>query len=302
MPVRVPAPPTTAGRRRAWLPSKEGLETEARPSSEKYTEATRSATRRSGRPAGDIAPPARTGSLTRAGLGGTALKHTQGTPVEKAARRWVISTPSVVDVGAESNVALLRSPDRLSLFDTWQAGTLTVTQAGYCVKRRVLAATAIAAGWRGFSALAGLSSLATTSGSLATTSAASSRRGHGTTMTHRARKTGATPLSAHTTLNTTALHRSHTTARQLDLLHGRHTAQSVRCCRGTLLPRLRHCRPRQTAGPQKRPLNHPAVLRPSFEPNRYCSTSRQYRAPLHRDAGASRVLLEHSRCKRQRIL
>ena len=34
----------------------------------------------------------------------------------------------------------------------WQAGTLTVTQAGYCVKRRVLAATAIAAGWRGFSA------------------------------------------------------------------------------------------------------------------------------------------------------
>ena len=81
-----------------------------------------------------------------------ALKHTQDTPVEKAARRWVISTPSVVDVGAESNVALLRSPDRHSLFDTWQAGTLTVTQAGCCVKRRVLAATAIAAGWRGFSA------------------------------------------------------------------------------------------------------------------------------------------------------
>ena len=90
--------------------------------------------------------------MTRAGLGGTALKHTQGTPVEKAARRWVISTPSVVDVGAKSNVALLRSPDRISLFDTWQDGTLTVTQAGYCVKRRVLAATAIAAGWRGFSA------------------------------------------------------------------------------------------------------------------------------------------------------
>eukprot|EP00964_Phaeocystis_antarctica_P062162 scaffold37218_cov58-Phaeocystis_antarctica.AAC.2 len=81
-----------------------------------------------------------------------ALKHTQDTPVEKAARRWVISTPSVVDVGAESNVALLRSPDRHSFFDTWQAGTLTVTQAGCCVKRRVLAATAIAAGWRGFSA------------------------------------------------------------------------------------------------------------------------------------------------------
>ena len=123
MPGHVPVPPTTAGRRRAWLPSREGLETEAkpssRPSSERSADATRSATRRSGRPAGDIAPPARTGSLTRAGLGGTALKHTQGTPVEKAARRWVISTPSVVDVGAESNVALLRSSDRLSLLDTW---------------------------------------------------------------------------------------------------------------------------------------------------------------------------------------
>ena len=152
MPGHVPVPPTTAGRR-----AKEGLETQARPSSrpssERPAEATRSATRRSGRPARDIAPLARAGSLTRTGAGGTALKHTQDKPIEKATRRWVISTPSVVDVGAKSNVALLRSPDRISLFDTWQDGTLT--QAGHCLavlSRRVPAATAIAAGWRGFSA------------------------------------------------------------------------------------------------------------------------------------------------------
>ena len=105
-PGHVPVlPPTTVGRCWAWLPSEEGLEAEARPSSrpssEKSAEATRSATRRSGRQARDIVPLARTGSLTSAGAGAMALKHTQETPVSRPATSlslqhaqvaWLIAT------------------------------------------------------------------------------------------------------------------------------------------------------------------------------------------------------------------
>ena len=72
--------------------------------------------------------------------------------LEKAARRAGVVT--AMPALCRSGAALLRNPDsRLSLFETWQDGTLT--QAGHCLavlNRRVPAATAIAAGWRGFSA------------------------------------------------------------------------------------------------------------------------------------------------------
>ena len=77
----------------------------------------------------------------------------------------------------------------------------------------------------------------------------------------------------------------------LNLLHGRHTAQSVRCCRGTLLPRLRHCRLRQTAGPaQKRPLNtssthRHAVSRASRVASRRWSSTARARQMQDTDAG-----------------
>ena len=159
-------PPTTAGRRTAWVSSKEGLETQARPSlissgsSFESADATRPATPRLLRPARDIEPFPLTGSLTPAGAGAMALKHTQDKPVlqrregraalEKAARRAGVVT--AMPALCRSGAALLRNPDsRLSLFETWQDGTLT--QAGHCLavlNRRVPAATAIAAGWRGF--------------------------------------------------------------------------------------------------------------------------------------------------------
>ena len=162
MPGHVPVPPTTA-----WLSSKEGLETQARPSltrsgssSERSADATRAATPRPLRPARDIAPLAWAGSLTPAGSGAMTLEHTQDKPVlqrregraalEKAARRAGVVT--AMPALCRSGAALLRNPDsRLSLFETWQDGTLT--QAGHCLavlNRRVPAATAIAAGWRGF--------------------------------------------------------------------------------------------------------------------------------------------------------
>ena len=161
MPGHVPVPPTTA-----WLSSKEGLETQARPSlissgsSFESADATRPATPRLLRPARDIEPFPLTGSLTPAGAGAMALKHTQDKPVlqrregraalEKAARRAGVVT--AMPALCRSGAALLRNPDsRLSLFETWQDGTLT--QAGHCLavlNRRVPAATAIAAGWRGF--------------------------------------------------------------------------------------------------------------------------------------------------------
>ena len=164
MPGHVPVPPTTA-----WLSSKEGLETQARPSltrsgssSERSADATRAATPRPLRPVRDIAPLAWAGSLTPAGSGAMTLEHTQDKPVlqrregraalEKAARRAGVVT--AMPALCRSGAALLRNPDsRLSLFETWQDGTLT--QAGHCLavlNRRVPAATAIAAGWRGFSA------------------------------------------------------------------------------------------------------------------------------------------------------
>ena len=83
----------------------------------------------------------------------------------------------------------------------------------------------------------------------------------------------------------------------MSLLHGRgrHTAQtSVRTLLpglGTLLPRLRHCRLRQTAGPaQKRPLNtssthRHAVSRASRVASRRWSSTARARQMQDTDAG-----------------